>query len=40
MNEIPHVGHAAFSMNFQYNPYSGLQNICQRISEFKQAVSV
>jgi len=40
MIEIPHVRHAAFSMNFQCNPSSGLQNIYESISEFKQAVRV
>ena len=37
---ISHMGHAAFSMNFQYNPCSGLQNIYESISEFKQVVSM
>jgi len=40
MIEIPHVGHAAFSINFQRNPSSGFQNIYESIRELKQVVSV
>lgn len=40
MIKLSYLGHAAFFMELQHNPFSGPYNILEKFSEFKKCVIV